>query len=109
MTIKIKILNYTIKISKKRDTYNKKVKREIKYKIPPSLIAPTAPQGYVHRWIRAETMAFSKNKKSGNVFSLVKPTKKQKNLYPTVDGGRFNGYIGVGGLLLAKVKRLEIR
>jgi len=112
MTIKIKILNYTIKISKNRDKYNKKVKREIKYKIPPcSLEAPAAPQGYIHRWIRAESIAFSKKKRGKwrSGYSLVKPTKKQKNLYPTVDGGRFNGYIGVGGLLLAKMKRLEIR
>jgi len=115
MTIKIKILNYTIKISKNRDTYNKKVKRELKYKIPPcSLDAPAAPRGYIHRWIRAESMSFAngfskKNKLNG--FSLVKPTKKQKNLYPTVEGGRFNGCIGVGGLLLAKIKRnfLETR
>jgi hypothetical protein len=102
MTIKIKILNYTIKISKNRDKYNKKVKRN-------GLEAPAAPPGYIHRWIRAETMVFSKKSRGG--WSLVKPPKTQKNLYPTVDEGRFKGYIGVGGLLLAKInmKRLGIR
>ncbi len=106
MTIKIKILNYTIKISKNRDKYSKKVKRK---GLPSSLGAPAAPPGYIHRWIRAETMAFSKKSRGG--FSLIKPTKTQKNLYPTVDEGKFKGYIGVGGLLLAKInmKRLGIR
>ena len=102
MTIKIKILDYTIKISKNRGKYNKKVKRN-------GLEAQAAPQGYVHRWIRAETMAFSKKSRGG--FSLIKPTKTQKNLYPTVDEGKFKGYIGVGGLLLAKINEsfLETR
>ena len=99
MTIKIKILNYTIKISKNRDKYNKK----------DGLEEAAAPQGYIHRWIRAESMAFSKKSRGG--YSLVKPTKTQKNFYPTVDEGKFKGYIGVGGLLLAKInmKRLGIR
>ena len=106
MTIKIKILNYIIKISKNRDKYNKKVKRK---GLPSGLEAPAAPPGYIHRWIRAESMAFSKKSRGG--FSLIKPTKTQKNLYPTVDEGKFKGYIGVGGLLLAKInmKRLGIR
>ena len=94
MTIKIKILNYTIKISKNRGKYNKKVKGS-------SLEAPAAPPGYIHRWIRAESLGFSKKSIGG--FSLIKPKKTEKDLYPTVDEGRFKGYIGVGGLLLAKI------
>ena len=101
MTIKIKILNYTIKISKNRGKYNKKVKGS-------SLEAPAAPPGYIHRWIRAESLGFSK-KRSG--YSLVKHKKTEKDLYPTVEKGRFKGCIGVGGLLLAKIngRLLETR
>ena len=99
--MKINLFNYTISIFKK--------KKKKKYTIytgrtpPSSLDMPTAPSGYMHRWIRAETLGgdFGGNfKRSG--FKLVK-ANKYRNRFPVIDKGRFKGFIGVGGLVLATI------
>jgi len=96
--MKINLFNYTISIFKK--------KKKRKYKIK-SLNAPTAPSGYIHRWIRAESISID-NKISG--YELVK-ANKHRNRFPVIDKGRFKGFIGVGGLVLATIpkKRLKQR
>ena len=74
---------------------------------PSSLDAPPAPAGYLHRWIRAETMGFTDTKnvagrlRSG--YELVRADAYPGSQYPTVTEGKYKGVIGVGGLLLAKV------
>ena len=74
---------------------------------PSSLDAPPAPDGYHHRWIRAETMGFDDSKnmagrlRSG--YELVRADAYPGSQYPTVTEGKYKGVIGVGGLLLAKV------
>ena len=90
--IKLKIFNYTIKIIK-----NKKINKSL-------LNSPFAPEGYVHRWIRTEVVGFKNNQ--GQIrqgYELVKPNKTEKNTYPVIKKGKFKGYIGVGGLVLAKI------
>ena len=74
---------------------------------PSSLDAPPAPDGFHHRWIRAETMGFDDSKnmagrlRSG--YELVRADAYPGSQYPTVTEGKYKGVIGVGGLLLAKV------
>jgi len=74
---------------------------------PSSLDAPPAPDGYQHRWIRAETMGFDDSKnmagrlRSG--YELVRADAYQGSEYPVISEGKYKGVIGVGGLLLAKV------
>ena len=74
---------------------------------PSSLDAPPAPDGYHHRWIRAETMGFDDSKnmagrlRSG--YELVRADAYPGSQYPPVTEGKYKGVIGVGGLLLAKV------
>ncbi len=74
---------------------------------PSSLDAPPAPDGYHHRWIRAETMGFDDSKnmagrlRSG--YELVRGDAYQGSEYPVISEGKYKGVIGVGGLLLAKV------
>ena len=74
---------------------------------PSSLDAPPAPDGYQHRWIRAETMGFDDTKnmagrlRSG--YELVRADAYQGSEYPVISEGKYKGVIGVGGLLLAKV------
>jgi len=74
---------------------------------PSSLDAPPAPDGYQHRWIRAETMGFDDSKnmagrlRSG--YELVRGDAYQGSEYPVISEGKYKGVIGVGGLLLAKV------
>ena len=74
---------------------------------PSSLDAPPAPDGYRHRWIRAESMGFDDTKNmSGKVRSgwdLVRADEYPEHDYPSVNEGRYAGVIGVGGLVLARI------
>ena len=77
------------------------------YKPPSSLDAPTAPDGFRHRWIRAESMGFNDTKnihgrlRSG--YELVRADEYDADSYPVVMDGKYAGVIGVGGLLLARI------
>ena len=74
---------------------------------PSSLDAPPAPEGFRHRWIRAESMGFDDSKNmAGKVRSgweLVRADEYPGSAYPTNDQGQYAGVIGVGGLLLARI------
>ena len=74
---------------------------------PSSLDAPPAPDGYHHRWIRAESMGFDDTKNmSGKLrsgYELVRADQYPDTDYPTMSDGKYKGVIGVGGLLLARI------
>jgi len=74
---------------------------------PSSLDAPTAPDGFRHRWIRAESVGFDDTKNiSGKLRSgweLVRADEYPDSNYPKVKDGKYAGVIGVGGLLLARI------
>ena len=74
---------------------------------PSSLDAPPAPDGYRHRWIRAESMGFDDTKNmSGKIRSgwdLVRSDEYPDADYPSVNEGRYAGVIGVGGLVRARI------
>ena len=84
-----------------------KTERPKEYKPPSSLDAPTAPDGFRHRWIRAESMGFNDTKnihgrlRSG--YELVRADEYDTEEYPVVLDGKYAGVIGVGGLLLARI------
>ena len=84
-----------------------KTERPKEYKPPSSLDAPPAPDGFRHRWIRAESMGFNDTKnihgrlRSG--YELVRADEYDSQEYPTVLDGKYAGVIGVGGLLLARI------
>ena len=84
-----------------------KTERPKEYKPPSSLDAPTAPDGFRHRWIRAESMGFNDTKnihgrlRSG--YELVRADGYDSEQYPVVLDGKYAGVIGVGGLLLARI------
>ena len=84
-----------------------KTERPKEYKPPSSLDAPPAPDGFRHRWIRAESMGFNDTKnihgrlRSG--YELVRADEYDDDTYPTVLDGKHAGVIGVGGLLLARI------
>jgi hypothetical protein len=84
-----------------------KTERPKEYKPPSSLDAPPAPDGFRHRWIRAESMGFNDTKsihgrlRSG--YELVRADEYDSDQYPTVLDGKYAGVIGVGGLLLARI------
>jgi hypothetical protein len=84
-----------------------KTERPKEYKPPSSLDAPPAPDGFRHRWIRAESMGFNDTKnihgrlRSG--YELVRADEFDSEQYPVVMDGKYAGVIGVGGLLLARI------
>ena len=84
-----------------------KTERPKEYKPPSSLDAPKAPDGFRHRWIRAESVGFQDSK---NIFGrlregyeLVRADEYANADYPVVAEGKYAGVIGVGGLLLARI------
>ena len=78
---------------------------------PPSrLDAPPAPEGFEHRWIRAEVNGQLDNQnvysKMREGYELVRPEnipEEYRATLPTMDDGKHAGVISVGGLLLAKI------
>ena len=75
---------------------------------PPSkLDAPEAPEGFKHRWIRAEVRGFDdRTNISGRLregYELVRKDEYPDFEAPVMDSGRYEGVFGVGGLLLARI------
>jgi|TARA_R110002020_G_scaffold240704_2_gene453773 hypothetical protein len=72
-----------------------------------SLDAPPAPEGYKHRWIRAEARGFMDTKNVSarlrEGYELVRASEYPDFESPVVDSGKYEGVFGVGGLLLARI------
>ena len=84
-----------------------KTERPKEYKPPSSLDAPPAPDGFRHRWIRAESLGFTDSKniygRLREGYELVRADEYSDTDYPVVAEGKYAGVIGVGGLLLARI------
>jgi hypothetical protein len=82
-------------------------KRPVEWTPPSSLDAPPAPDGFRHRWIRAESLGFDDTKniagKLRSGYTLVMASEYKDSGYPIVEDGKHKGVIGVGGLLLARI------
>ena len=98
--------NDDIKTSRASQTRAKTEKPKV-WTPPSSLDAPPAPDGFHHRWIRAESMGFDDTKnmagKLRSGYELVRADEYPGSNYPTVSEGKYKGVIGVGGLLLARI------
>ena len=78
---------------------------------PSSLDAPPAPKGFCHRWIRVESVGFmdtgNVSKKLREGWEFVRAEEIQNEIgnheYPTIHEGKYEGLIGVGGLVLARI------
>ena len=75
---------------------------------PPSLLdAPPAPEGFIHRWIRAEMLGqddrpnLTKRLREG--YEPVRADEYPDFDCATIEEGRYAGVIGVGGLILARL------
>ncbi len=95
-----------IKTSRASQT-REKTSRKTVWTPPSSLDAPLAPDGYHHRWIRAESMGFDDTKnmagKLRSGYELVRADEYPGSNYPVMNEGKYKGIIGVGGLLLARI------
>lgn len=84
---------------------------------PPSrLDAPPAPEGYHHRWIRAEINGFEdKQHIYGRLregYELVRNDElpeEYRDSLPTIEDGRHAGVVSVGGLLLARIPNETVK
>jgi len=84
---------------------------------PPSrLDAPPAPEGYEHRWIRAEVNGhsdkqnvYSKLREGYELVRLEEVAEEYQDMLPTVEDGKHAGVISVGGLLLARIPKETIK
>ena len=96
-----------VKKSSRASTTRAKTEKPKVWTPPSSLDAPPAPDGYRHRWIRAESMGQDDSKNmSGKMRSgweLVRADEYPDSDFPIVDDGKYKGVIGVGGLVLARV------
>ena len=75
---------------------------------PPSMLdAPPAPDGFKHRWIRAETRGYDDRKnisaKLREGWELVRQDEYPDFESPVVESGKYEGVFGVGGLMLARI------
>ena len=75
---------------------------------PPSMLdAPPAPEGYKHRWIRAEVRGFDDTKnisaKMREGYELVRQDEYPDFESPVIESGKYEGVFGVGGLMLARI------
>ena len=75
---------------------------------PPSMLdAPPAPDGFKHRWIRAETRGFDDVKnisaKMREGWELVRKDEYPDFEAPVIESGKYTGVFGVGGLILARI------
>jgi len=98
----------TVKTSRVSETRVKQERPKV-WAPPSTLDAPPAPDGYVHRWIRAEVMGYQD---TGNMaaqiksgWELVRADEYPNSDYPEVTEGKYAGNIGVGGLVLARMPK----
>jgi hypothetical protein len=95
------------KITSRAAETRTKTERPKEYKPPSSLDAPPAPDGFRHRWIRAESVGFQDSKniygRLREGYELVRADEYSNSDYPVVAEGKYAGVIGVGGLLLARI------
>jgi hypothetical protein len=99
------------KINKTSRSSSERKERVKTWTPPSSLDAPPAPKGFKHRWIRTESIGFmdtgnvSKKLREGWEFVRAEEVKSQigDHDFPVVREGQYQGLIGVGGLVLARI------
>ena len=88
-------------------TTRQKSERPTSWKPPSLLDAPPPPDGFVHRWIRAEMLGqddkpnFTKRLREG--YEPVRADEYPNFECAVIDDGKWKGVIGVGGLILARL------
>lgn len=92
-----------------RKTENRDESSRIKTWQPPSMLeVPEAPDGYKYRWLRSEALGqedrTNMTKKMREGYELVRPEELKGSFQlPSITEGIHKGFIGVGGLVLAKI------
>ena len=104
--IKTEVTEEVVRDSRASDS-REATKRPVEWKEPNALEAPAPPDGFRHRWIRAESLGFDDTKniagKLRSGYELVRADEYEGTSFPIVGDGKYKGIIGVGGLLLARI------
>jgi len=98
------------RVSRESDQRVKDTRKKV-WSPPSSLDAPPPPKGFVHRWLRAESMGYqdtgNMSKKLREGWELVRADQLIEQIgpndYPVISSGAHEGVVGVGGLLLARI------
>ena len=99
-----------IRTSRESDTRKTETRKSV-WTPPSSLDAPPAPQGFAHRWVRTSVAGFedtanvTKKLREGWEFVRAEEIKNSPeiNKYPIIKQGQYEGCIGIGGLVLARI------
>jgi len=95
------------KLPSRESETREKLSRRKPWAPPSQLDAPPAPAGFKHRWIRAETIGQPDQKNVSarlrEGWEFVRADEYPEMEWPTIDSGKWNGVIAVGGLMLARI------
>ena len=100
-------MSESIETTPRAATTREKSIRPTEWKPPSLLDAPPPPEGFIHRWIRAEMLGqedkpnFTKRMREG--YEPVRADEFPHFECAVIDEGRYKGIIGVGGLILARL------
>ena len=97
----------TNKLPSRESETRSKTERRKPWAPPSQLDAPPAPNGFKHRWIRAETVGQMDQKNVSarlrEGWEFVRADEYPDVQWPAIDSGRYEGVIAVGGLMLARI------
>ena len=97
----------TNKLPSRESETRSKTERRKPWAPPSQLDAPPAPNGFKHRWIRAEAVGQMDQKnvsaKLREGWEFVRADEYPEMEWPAIDSGRYEGVIAVGGLMLARI------
>ena len=97
----------TNKLPSRESETRSKTERRKPWAPPSQLDAPPAPNGFKHRWIRAETVGQMDQKNVSarlrEGWEFVRADEYSDIEWPAIDSGRYSGVIAVGGLMLARI------
>ena len=97
----------TNKLPSRESETRSKTERRKPWAPPSQLDAPPAPNGFKHRWIRAETVGQMDQKNVSarlrEGWDFVRADEYPNVQWPAIDSGRYEGVIAVGGLMLARI------
>ena len=99
--------NTKTKLPSRESETRAKTERRKEWAPPSQLDAPPAPNGFKHRWIRAEAVGQMDQKnvsaKLREGWEFVRADEYPEMEWPAIDSGRYEGVIAVGGLMLARI------
>ena len=99
--------NTKTKLPSRETETRSKTERRKPWSPPSQLDAPPAPNGFKHRWIRAEAVGQMDQKnvsaKLREGWEFVRADEYPEMEWPAIDSGRYEGVIAVGGLMLARI------